>query len=129
MTEGIRTRASIGDLVAGAAVVVEPKASLRSVAKSLGELGIGIVVVLDDGEVAGVVSERDLVWAIAQDADLDVVWAADVMTPDVLAVPPSTPLIDAAATMINNNARHILVEHPEVPAVVSIREVVAELVG
>ena len=69
-------------------------------------------------------------WAIARDADLDVVWAADVMTldVDVVRVPPETRLHVAAATMTANNARHILVDHPEAPGVVSIRDVVQRLV-
>ena len=121
-------RTLIGDLVKSSAVAIEPKATLRAVAKTLGHLGIGVVVVLDKGRVVGVVSERDLVWAIAQDADLDVVWAADVMTTDTATVTPTTPLLEAAATMMANNARHILVDHPEVPGVVSMRDIVGELV-
>lgn len=119
----------IGDLVEGPAVVVDSKATLRQVASTLGDLGIGMVVVVEDGKVAGVVSERDLVWAIARDADLDVVWAADVMTleVDVVKVPPQTHLRDAAATMMAKNARHILVDHAEEPGVVSIRDVVQRL--
>ena len=127
--EVIMSLTQIGDLVQGPAVVVEAKATLRAIAKTLGDLGIGMVVVIDKGQVAGVVSERDLVWAIARDADLDVVWAADVMTQDVVSVAPSTPLAEAAATMARNNARHILVDYPERPGVVSIRDVVEHLVS
>lgn len=123
------THTTVGELVEGPAVVVEAKTTLRAVAKTLGDLGIGMVIVIDDGVVAGVVSERDLVWAIARDADLDVVWAADVMTRDVVSVPPATPLVEAAAAMSANNARHILVEHPERPGVVSLRDVVSHLVS
>lgn len=119
---------TVGDLVEGPAVVVEARTTLRAVATTLGDLGIGMVIVIDDGGVAGVVSERDLVWAISRDADLDGVWAADVMTQDVVSVPPSTPLIEAAAAMAANNARHILVDYPDHPGVVSIRDVVSHLV-
>ncbi len=134
MSESINARRSsgpIGDLVQGPAIVVEAKATLREVAKTLGNLGIGMVVVIDDAKLAGVVSERDLVWAIARDADLDLVWAADVMTldVDVVHVLPETTLIEAAAAMTANNARHILVDYPEAPAVVSIRDVVERLVS
>ena len=130
MTKIRESNCPIGDLVQGPAIVVDAKATLREVATSLGDLGIGMVVVVEDGKIAGVVSERDLVWAIARDADLDVVWAADVMTldVDVVRVPPETRLHVAAATMTANNARHILVDHPEAPGVVSIRDVVQRLV-
>ena len=85
---------------------------------------------IEDGALAGVISERDLVWAIARDADLDVVWAADVMTleVDVVSIPPETSVLDAAAAMTANNARHILVGDLSTPAVVSMRDVVQRLV-
>lgn len=129
MVELTEPRISIGDLVEGPAVVIEAKTTLRAVAKMLGDLGIGMLVVVDDGMVVGVVSERDLVWAIARDADLDVVWAVDVMTPDPVSAPPATPVVEAAAAMIAGNVRHILVDYPEAPGVVSIRDVVAEFVS
>jgi len=117
-----------GDLVQGPAVTVEPKATLRSVAECLGELSIGLAVVVDDDEVVGVISERDLVWAIARGAALDDVWAADVMTLDLVTVEPSTPVDDVATTMIDANARHLLVSAPGTPGVISVREVIEHLV-
>ena len=124
-------REPIGDLVHGPAIAIDARATLRQVAARLGDLGIGLVVVMDEARLVGVVSERDLVWAIARDADLDVVWAADVMTMDVdvVHVPPQTPIIEAAATMAANNARHVIVDYSEAPGVVSIRDVVQRLVG
>ena len=124
-------REPIGDLVHGPAVAVDAKATLRQVAARLGDLGIGLAVVMEDGRLVGVVSERDLVWAIARDADLDVVWAADVMAMDVdvVRVAPEVSIIDVAATMAANNARHVIVDHGEAPGVVSIRDVVQRLVS
>lgn len=120
---------AVGDLVKGPAVVVEPKTTLRGVATTLGDLGIGIVAVMDAGKLVGVVSERDLVWAIAREADIDEVWAADVMTLDILSVAPSTPLAKAAEMMSANKARHIFVDYPDVPGVVSMRDIFDQLVS
>jgi signal-transduction protein with cAMP-binding, CBS, and nucleotidyltransferase domain len=114
--------------VNGPAVVCDAKTSLKDVAKTLGDLGIGMVVVLEDGAVAGIVSERDLVWAIARDAQLDEVWAADIMTPDAIVVSPATPVAEAAALMTARNARHVLVEGDGDPAVVSMRDVIEYLI-
>ena len=61
MTKIRESNCPIGDLVQGPAIVVDAKATLREVAASLGDLGIGMVVVVEDGKIAGVVSERDLV--------------------------------------------------------------------
>ena len=77
---------AVGDLVGGPAEVVESNTPLTTVIDTLGNLGIGIVVVMDGGSVAGVISERDVVWALAQGADPDEIWAGDVMTRDLVTV-------------------------------------------
>ncbi len=133
MSDALNVRESnqpISDLVNGPAVAVDARATLRQVAARLGDLGIGLVVVMEEGRLVGVVSERDLVWAIAREADLDLVWAADVMTldVDVVRVEPEASVIVAAATMAANNARHLIVDYPDAPAVVSIRDVMQRLV-
>lgn len=121
-------RTPIGDVVRSAAVTVDAKATLKEVATVLGDLGIGMVVVMDHGSVAGVVSERDLVWAIAREAVLDEVWAADIMTTDLVTVEPSLSVADTAALMAAQNARHVLVLAGTSPAVVSIRDLIEYLI-
>lgn len=113
----------------GPAVTIEPKATLRAVAERLGDLSIGLAVVVEDGEVVGVISERDLVWAIARGAVLDDVWAADVMSIDLVGVAPSTPLEEVATTMAKANTRHLLVDSADIPGVISVREVIEHLVS
>jgi len=49
----------IGDLVKGPAVAVDAKTTLRSVAQTLGDLGIGIVIAIESDKPVGVVSERE----------------------------------------------------------------------
>ena len=120
---------AVGSLVHGPAVSVEPKTTLKAVAQTLGDLGIGIVVVMDGGSIAGVVSERDLVWAIARGAELDEVWAADIMTTTPICVEPSASVAEAAGLMAADNARHLLVLHGEDPGVVSMRDIVEYLLN
>jgi len=118
----------VGDLINSEAVTVLKTTTLDGVAHVMGDLGIGMVIVMDDETVAGVVSERDLVWAIARDAVLDEVWAADIMTTDVVAVEPSMSAGECAALMSSTNARHILVLSGDTPGVVSIRDLIEYLI-
>lgn len=121
-------RTPVGTLIHGPAVVVETTTTLDVVAQTLGDLGIGMVVVMDKASVAGVVSERDLIWAIARGAQLDEVWAADIMTEGVVTVEPAMPVAEAAALMASENARHILVLHGDDPGVVSMTDVIEYLI-
>lgn len=119
---------AVGDLVAGPAEVIESNTPLREVIDTLGDLGIGIVVVMDGGSVAGVISERDVVWALAQGADPDEIWAGDVMTRDLVTVSASTPIREAAAAMRDQHVRHLLVLDGPSPGVVSLRDVIELLI-
>lgn len=119
---------AVSDLVAGPAEVVESHAPLSQVIDTLGNLGIGIVVVMDGGSVAGVISERDVVWALAQGADADEIWAGDVMTRDLVTVEASATIPQAAAAMRDQHVRHLLVLDGPSPGVVSLRDVIEYLV-
>jgi CBS domain-containing protein len=94
---------------------------------------IGAVIVSDDGgaTVSGIVSERDVVNALADDGanalDLRV---EQVMTADVFTCDPSASLQDLMATMTERRIRHIpVVADGRLVGVVSIGDVVKHRVG
>ena len=98
--------------------------TLRSVAAVLSEADIGVTLVaLPDGS-GGVVSERDVVRALAEDADPDEVWAADVMTLDLVIIEADETVLDAADAMAREGVRHLaMVERGTVVGVVSARAI------
>ena len=57
----------------------------------------------------GIVTERDVVDALADDDDNS--WAADCMTRDVIAVPSTMSIADAAEVLLTAGVRHLVVEH------------------
>lgn len=83
VTDGAWMRGAGADLLTGSLRIVYPWLSLRSGAEAMTEDGIGLLVVGDrDGDLAGVVSERDLVAAVGDKSDLrpiGVVSTRDVM--------------------------------------------------
>lgn len=114
----------VGRLVAGEPVSVDEKLTLRAVAAVLSADEIGAVLVRrPDGEL-GIVSERDVTRALANDADPDVVWSADVMTEGVISVAAGEPILGVALLMIDEQIRHVLVVDDGTPVgVVSARDI------
>lgn len=109
-------------------VIVPPDASLRAVAVSLCTADVGAAVVLERNEVLGVLSERDVVRALAEDADPDTVWSSDVMTPEPISVSPGDPLDRALQLMVDGGIRHLAVmDADELAGVVSLRDVAMAL--
>lgn len=118
---------SVRDVMAPVKVRLGPEATLRAVAVGLAGARTGLGVV--DVEGGGVITERDVLRAIAAGLDLDSARVADHMTARV-AVAPETPLMDACDLMIERGVRHLLVEDDgELVGVLNMRDVVGVLSG
>jgi CBS domain-containing protein len=102
--------------------------TLRSIAAVLSASDIGAALVQRDGRPVGVVSERDVVGALAEDADPDTVWSADVMTEDLVTADAHEAILRVAFRMIDEGIRHlVLTRDGDVIGVVSSRDVFAVL--
>jgi CBS domain-containing protein len=114
----------INALMSWPVAVVETTDSLAEVARALAENEVGAVLVLLDGELVGVVSERDLTAATAAGAQGGLqVTAADVMTRDLVTVPPEAPLVEAARIMREAHVRHLpVVSDGFITGVLSMRD-------
>jgi CBS domain-containing protein len=114
---------------------VYPDATLRAVAETMAEETIGAVVVRGERPPSasgvrplGIVSERDIVNAVAEGRDVDLVRAEDVMTMTLASAGPDDALLDVARLMVDNEVRHLpLVTDDVVVAIVSERDVLRAL--
>ena len=82
-----------------------------------------MAVVGDAHHPRGVISERDIVAALAPGADPDTVTAAEVMTTYLISARAEDPMFDVALQMIDDEIRHlpILDENGAVVGMVSVR--------
>jgi signal-transduction protein with cAMP-binding, CBS, and nucleotidyltransferase domain len=118
-------------------IAVDADATLRQVASVLAEDYIGVAVVLGvrpsgaQGSYAGgLISERDIVRALAEGLDPDAERARDVMTVDLAAVAPGDSVLDVAELMLANEIRHVPVSEDDVVVgVVSERDVLRSFVA
>ncbi|GEO41254.1 inosine-5-monophosphate dehydrogenase [Skermanella aerolata] len=110
-------------------VSITPSESLENAARLLTEKRIGAVVVLDRrGKLSGILSERDIVRAIA-DRGLTAALAMrveDMMTKEVRTCQPSEPVKDLMKMMTLRRHRHVPVVDAsgELVGVVSIGDAV-----
>ena len=114
-------------------VTVDPATTLRRAAKVMTDRGVGCAVVVENERVAGIVTERDVLRAIAADAVMDDVTVNEVMTRDVVSGAPGWELLKAVHTMTEGGFRHLLVMEMDDPVgIVSLRDLMtamAELVA
>ena len=116
----------IEKLVRRGAVSVHPEDPVGTIAKTLYREEVGVVLVREaDGAVRGIVSERDVIRALADDeVSTEDQRAVDLMSFDVESVRPHETVEEAARTMVRGGIRHLAVMHEEQPiGVVSMRDV------
>jgi CBS domain-containing protein len=114
----------------GAAVVtVAPDATVLDAMRTLVQHDIGAVVVTEDGEIRGILSERDVLRAGAVDVGrLSTARVRDLMTADVVAGVPSADIRAVMDTMTERRIRHLpVVEDGRLCGLVSIGDVVNAL--
>jgi predicted transcriptional regulator len=102
--------------------------TLRACARVMAEESIGAVIVRGPHLPAGVLSERDVVNALAEGAHPDRDRARDFMTADVDEVPENTQIAEAGRRMLRNEIRHLVVTREGATVgVISSRDVLAVL--
>lgn len=113
----------LSDVLWRPAVVVRGDMDLHAAAGVMELERVSAVLV---EEPAGIVTERDLARALAHGVSAGAP-VATVMTPRPLTVPASTPIVEAAALMLNEEVRHLVIERDGRRGVVSLRDVAAVL--
>jgi CBS domain-containing protein len=102
--------------------------SLRTAAETLAEANVGALVVMKESTPLGIISERDIVRAVAGGGDPDEVWSADVIGVDTVWAAPTDPILHVAGLMQDASIRHVpLRAQGDVVGIVSARDILAVL--
>jgi CBS domain-containing protein len=109
-------------------VRVAATATLREVARTLEREGVGALIVRGARATAGIVTERDLVRALASGADPDTELVAQWMHRPIVSIGSDETVLDAGRAMATHHVRHlVLTDGDEVTGVVSARDVLSAL--
>lgn len=87
---------------------VEPHMTAAEVAHRMAALHVGAILVIKDGELKGLFSERDfLVRVVVGGRNPEETAVADVMTSNVASIEETATMEDAMETMRVHNCRHL----------------------
>ena len=101
---------------------------MRAAAEVMTDQGVGALVVLGREGLVGIVSESDVVWALAGGADADKACVADRMTEYPVCADSDEPVIDVARTMTRLGIDHLPVLREGQPVGMTSRGDVLEVV-
>jgi len=114
---------TVGEIMTPDVLGLEPATSLVDAARRMHERRVGAVVVQDSERLVGIVTERDILRAVATGAIGGSV--ADVMTHGPDTIGPDESAGQAAALMIHGGFRHLpVVDGNAVVGMLSIRDLV-----
>ncbi|WP_166038439.1 CBS domain-containing protein [Sphingosinicella sp. YJ22] len=110
-----------GDIITGA-----PDMLVREAVSLLAQRKIGAVPVMDHDRVAGVMSERDVIYCLARDGASILDWPVKkIMTAPAITVEPDTTALSALSLMTSRRIRHLpVVEGKKLIGIVSIGDLV-----
>lgn len=101
-------------------------ARLSEVVHRLGEKRIGALPVIEGGRIAGIISERDLIYCLRQHGAEVLEWPVSrVMSSPAITADPQTDVLAALGIMTQRRIRHLpIVEGGEIRGIVSIGDLV-----
>lgn len=115
----------VRDAMTRSVLVIGPGHTLREAARQMAARKVGAAVVSDpDSHGLGILTERDVLEAVAAGEDVDRETASAHLTPDLVYAAPEWDLERAAAAMVRGGFRHlVVVEAGDVAGVISVRDV------
>jgi len=118
----------LNELVRRKPITISGEATIHDVVKIMAEQNIGFLVVVENGRMVGVLSERDVVRSLAERGNLSVK-VSDICKRDIITLQADATLEEAAEKMGKHGIRHIVVvnESGELIGVVSVRDLIQEL--
>ncbi|HYM63674.1 MAG TPA: CBS domain-containing protein [Gaiellaceae bacterium] len=115
---------TLGDFMSREVLSVAPEDTIGEAAQRMADANVGSSVVLEHGRLIGILTERDLLRAMAQRVHPSEARVREWMTAEPVSASESTSADEAARLMIEQGFRHLpVVDGDRTLGVVSLRDV------
>jgi CBS domain-containing protein len=119
----------IRDCIDAELVIVGPDDALSVVCRQMEARRVGSALVVEDGSLVGILTERDVVRAVAEGANPEKAQASDYMSRMLTTISADETMEDAARIMTSQRIRHLpVVDGTRIAGVLSIRDIVQGIV-
>lgn len=115
---------NVGELISRKPITLNENISIKQAAKVMKGENVGSIIIVDENNrPLGIVTERDIVRAVADGVPLDSS-ISTIMTKGLITITPDKDVTEALLIMYQNNIRHLVVvnNNGELLGVISIRD-------
>jgi CBS domain-containing protein len=106
-----------------------PELSLAEASRAMRAAGVGSLGVVRDRELVGIITERDILYAVAADVDPNLATVSEWMSNPVHTFEADASVDEAALHLLERDHRHMpVVVDGRLLSILSIRDVLAALV-
>ncbi len=119
----------VQDIMSPDVITVEASQTIKNAARSMAKFGISGLVVLHEGNLAGILTERDILMRVVTSGiNPESVHVKDVMSEPVIVVNPDMPLKKAVNIMFHEKIKKLPVvevneEHIKLVGILSLTDV------
>ena len=110
---------------------ISPNDSVYAAVERMSENNVGALLVIDNGKLAGILSERDYARkVILMGKSSKNTLIREIMTPDVLCVSPETTVDECLALLTESRVRHLpVMDGGKLVGIVSIGDLVKQIIS
>lgn len=114
----------VGDIMTRNFVYAKQDSTLIDCAKEMIKKHVGSLIIQDTQSLKGILTEKDIVWAVVKKQDLGKIKAKDIMTRRVVTINPSKDIYEATLRMRNSKVRVLpVVVKDKVIGVVTMKDI------
>lgn len=119
----------VGDLGPDEVVTADRDADISDVAETLDSEGVGAVVIAEEDEPVGIVTDRDIALAVSEHDDVSSLTAEEVMTEDPVTLREDEEAIELSRTIGEENVRRIPLvdENGQLTGIVTLDDLIATI--
>ena len=118
----------VSDIMTKAAISDQSDDTLAEAARKMWEQQTGSLLVMEGDALAGIITERDILKAVATGIDLEKTRVEEAMVRDLVTIHPGASLREAAHVMTDKWIRHLpVIDHGKLVGILSQRDLAGVL--
>jgi len=118
----------VSDIMTPEVITVEPDVNMGDAARMMGEKHIGSLIVLENREPVGIVTERDLLsHVLARGLSLEQASVRSCMSSPLITIDPSASIKEAAQTMMKKKGRLAVFEKERLVGIITASDLIKSM--